>query len=97
MQITRFSVHQTSKVVALAYFCFTLIFIPFFLFFAFQDAGPMKWFFVGAPLAYGVLGYLFTAFACVVYNILAKWVGGIEFTVSDRDVAAGVTSGGSAG
>lgn len=97
MQITRFSVHQTAKVVALGYFCFTLIFIPFFLFIAFQDAGPMKWFFVAAPLAYGVLGYLFTAFACVVYNFLARRVGGIEFAVSNRDesgLAAGSASAG---
>ena len=91
MQITRFSVHQTSKVVALAYFCLTLIFIPFFVFVAFQDSGPMKWLFVAAPLAYGVMGYLFTAFACVIYNILAKRVGGIEFETSPYDVGIAVS------
>lgn len=83
MQITRFSIHQTSKIVALVYFCFTLLFMPFFIFIGFQDAGPMKWFFAAAPLFYGVIGYVFTAFSCVVYNLLAKRFGGIEFSVSD--------------
>jgi hypothetical protein len=82
MQITRFAIGQTSKVVALVYFCFTLLFVPFFLFVGFHDTSPVKWFFLLAPIAYAILGYLFTAFACVVYNFVARRVGGIEFSVS---------------
>ena len=94
MQITRFAVHQTAKVVALLYVCFTIIFIPFFLAMAFagSDLGPMKWFFLFAPIIYGVLGYLFTAFACVLYNFLAKRVGGIEFTLSGSQPSTAPTA-----
>jgi hypothetical protein len=93
MQITRFAVHQTAKVVALLYLCFTIIFIPFFLTVAFagEDLGAMRWFFLFAPVVYGVLGYLFTAFACVLYNVLAKRVGGIEFTLVDSKPTAAPT------
>jgi hypothetical protein len=32
-------------------------------------------------LFYGILGWVFTAIACAVYNIVAGWVGGIEVQV----------------
>jgi L-cystine uptake protein TcyP (sodium:dicarboxylate symporter family) len=83
MQITRFSVHQTAKIVALAYFCMTLLFVPFFVLMAFQNVGPLKWFALAAPIFYTVMGYVFTALSCVLYNFLAKRVGGIEFEVSE--------------
>ena len=31
-----------------------------------------------APVAYGLIGFLMTALACWLYNILANWIGGIE-------------------
>jgi hypothetical protein len=34
-----------------------------------------------AAAVYGVLGWVFTAFACALYNIAAGWVGGIEVQV----------------
>jgi hypothetical protein len=30
------------------------------------------------PVIYGLLGFVFTAIACALYNVAAKWVGGIE-------------------
>ena len=62
----------------------TLLFVPFFVLFAMQGAGAMKWFFLAAPIVYTAVGYIFTALACLLCNVLAKRVGGIEFELSDR-------------
>jgi hypothetical protein len=34
-----------------------------------------------AALIYGVIGWIFTAIACAIYNLAAGWVGGIEVQV----------------
>jgi hypothetical protein len=34
-----------------------------------------------AVLFYGVLGWIFTAIACAIYNAVAAWIGGIEVRV----------------
>ena len=34
-----------------------------------------------AALVYGIVGFIFTAVACAVYNLAAGWVGGIEVQV----------------
>ena len=34
-----------------------------------------------APIMYGAMGFIFGALAGVVYNLVAKWTGGIEFVV----------------
>ncbi len=33
------------------------------------------------PVLYGVLGFIFGAIGALLYNLLAKWIGGIEFEV----------------
>jgi hypothetical protein len=33
------------------------------------------------PLLYLVLGYVMTALACVAYNLVAQFTGGIEYEV----------------
>lgn len=37
---------------------------------------------LAAPLAYGLLGYLLTGMSAWAYNLLARWVGGLEVTWS---------------
>jgi hypothetical protein len=34
-----------------------------------------------AALFYGILGWIFTAIACLTYNLVARWTGGIEVQV----------------
>jgi hypothetical protein len=34
-----------------------------------------------APVIYGVMGFVFGALSAFVYNLVAKWLGGIEFQV----------------
>ena len=94
VRIRRFSIMKTSTVVALMYMVVVAVFaIPFFLFFAIAgvstNGGPTQGANVFGGLAvaavavlfYGLLGWVFTAIACAIYNLVAGWVGGIEVEV----------------
>jgi hypothetical protein len=95
-RIRRFGVVKTATVAALMYIVIVVvIFIPVLLITAlvgitpagsdgFGGVGPV----VGvlilgllAALFYGVFGWVFTAIACLLYNLVAGWVGGIEVQV----------------
>ena len=43
--------------------------------------GMGLFFAVLAPIMYGAMGFIFGALAGLVYNLVAKWTGGIEFEV----------------
>jgi hypothetical protein len=92
VRIRRFGVIRTSNVAAVIYFILIAIFvIPFALIAA---ATPMTvtdslgrtvsfqlpWvFLLFVPFLYAGIGWLFTALACLIYNVAARWTGGIEF------------------
>ena len=88
--IRRFSVMKTATVVAVMYVIIVAIFfIPIALLtvaFARGDSAAggvigIVVFGLLAALLYGVIGWIFTAIACAVYNLAAGWVGGIEVHV----------------
>jgi hypothetical protein len=87
-RVTRLSPHQNGKVIGVLLAIASLIFLlPFFLFFsAVAPAGsndrPAALFFVLAPLMYLVAGYLSVAAGCLLYNVLVKYLGGIEYEVT---------------
>ena len=87
-QITHVSIHQTSKVFALLYFCFSILFLPIgIVMMALPAPGQgvgMGLFFILAPVLYGVMGYLGSAVFGFIYNLLAPRVGGVEFESVDR-------------
>lgn len=92
-RIRRFGIIQTANVVAVLYIVVVAIFlIPLALIVGIagtaarpSDAGVA----VGGVLAfgviialfYGVFGWIFTAIACALYNLVAGWVGGIQVQV----------------
>jgi hypothetical protein len=91
-RITRFNVIKTSNVVAVIYMLLVAIFIVPFLLLGFlfgATGGPQAQQFVGgglilavvAILGYGLLGWVFTAIACLIYNLAAGWVGGVEVQI----------------
>ena len=59
-QITHVSIHQTSKVFALVYFCFSLLVVPVgvALMAVYPQARGIGLFFIFAPVIYAVAGYL---------------------------------------
>jgi hypothetical protein len=83
-QIERFAPHQNAKVFAVLMAVSSLVFlVPFFLIAllaAPPEAKPPVWMFVLMPVLYLVIGYLMVAVSCWFYNVMFKYVGGIEFT-----------------
>jgi hypothetical protein len=82
-QIVHISKLQTSKVMAVLYL---VISIPMMLMmvlpmlFAHQPVqwGMLWW----VPLLYAIFGFIFTFLGAWIYNGVAGWIGGIEFTIS---------------
>lgn len=82
-QIARFSPHQNAKVAAVLMAVTSLLFIvPFVLVFSFvlpaQGRPPLLMFLI-MPVMYLVIGYIAVALSCLIYNLLARYTGGIEF------------------
>jgi len=82
-------VMSVAKISGLLYGCMGLIFAPFFLLIGLVEsfAGQKEFPFAGAigvvlailmPLMYGVMGFIMGAIGALLYNVLAKWVGGFE-------------------
>lgn len=81
-QIINISPFQTAKVFAVLYFVMTLPFIALLaIMFSFSPRpGPSLGFLLVLPFAYMIFGFIFTVLASWVYNLVAGWVGGIEYT-----------------
>lgn len=81
-QIINISPFQTAKVFAVLYFVMTLPFIALMaIMFSFSpNQGPGMGFLIVLPFAYLIFGFIFTVLAAWVYNLVAGWVGGIEYT-----------------
>lgn len=82
-QVIRFSVAQSSKVVALLYGAMGLIFVPLGLLLAVLDqegtfGSFMIAFYLCAPFFYALIGYIAALVGFWVYNLIAGGVGGIE-------------------
>jgi Transmembrane domain of unknown function (DUF3566) len=83
-RLSRFSVGQTAKVLGILYGLMGLIALPIFLILAMfspEEDAPNMGFALVIPILYGVLGFVFTAIGCAVYNWVAGKVGGIEVTL----------------
>lgn len=90
-RIRRFGVVKTANVIASLYVVLIAIFVPFGMAFvavapksgAFGNLGVVEVLFFGLLLAvfYGILGWITTAVACLLYNFAAGFLGGIEVQV----------------
>lgn len=88
---------QCGKVLGVLYGCMGLIFLPFFALagvagaFAQHEtnqggagaiaAGMMLGFGIMMPVIYGVMGFILGVITAALYNLIARWVGGIEVEV----------------
>ena len=80
-RIRKFGVLQTAKVVGALYALLGLVFVPIFLvisMFSPNESRMGAGFALVMPILYGVLGFIFTAIACAIYNFVSGLVGGIE-------------------
>ena len=95
-QVKQFGVLQTAKVVSLIYLIIMAIFfIPVGIivsivgsfsgnagsFPAFIGSGVVM---LIAPVFYAVIVFISTAIGCLVYNLIAEKIGGIEIEIKDK-------------
>lgn len=84
-RITRLSVLQTGKFLAIFYGLLTLIMIPFFLIASLGDPSAAV-LMVPMLLMYPVMGFIGGIIMAAFYNLTAKWAGGIEVEVESDPV-----------
>jgi hypothetical protein len=82
-RIEHLSPHQNGKVFAVLVGAVSVVFVlPLFAYMAFTlprtEAVPGI-LIVLLPLGYAVLAYISVALGCALYNVLFKYIGGIEF------------------
>ena len=91
-RIKRIAPLQLGKMLAVLYGIMGLLFIPFFLIMSAvatqmppeQRVGMMAFgagFALCMPVIYAALGFVFGALGALIYNLVAKWIGGIEVEV----------------
>ena len=96
-RVRRFSVLSTANTVALMYFAgFLIIFVPVALILSVArvtvttGSGQQTTFGVELillliiPIFYGLAGWVFTALFCLLYNLAARFTGGIGVDVESR-------------
>ena len=80
-QIIRLSPFQNAKVMGVLYFVLSIPFVLLMLAIPMPaEAGWSKIAFIIMPIAYLVIGFLFTLVGTWFYNLVAARVGGFEFT-----------------
>jgi hypothetical protein len=90
-RLRKLSVVQTSTVAGVLYGLLGLLVVPFILTFGLFEGSEGMPFGIGGgligalviPVGYGLLGFIGTAVACLLYNAIARITGGIEFEVED--------------
>jgi hypothetical protein len=86
-RLTRFGVQETAVAVAVIYFILGLIFVPI-VYLASRAQGASNIspiLMVIGPICYGLFGYIFTAIACWLYNVVSGWTGGIAITLEPSE------------
>ena len=91
-RIKRIAPLQLGKMLAILYGIMGLIFLPFFFIMTLiasqlpeqQRVGVLALgagFAIFVPIIYAAMGFIFGALGALIYNLVAKWIGGIEVEV----------------
>jgi Transmembrane domain of unknown function (DUF3566) len=89
-RIARIGVLQTATMFGALYAALGLCFLPFM--YAMLRFSPMPEgtafpfggrFILFLPIIYGVIGFVFSAIAAAIYNVVAMWVGGFEIELTE--------------
>ena len=103
-ELKRFDVLSVGKIAGITYGLLAVLFIPLFLimavagFFA-QDkeaaifGGIMGVIFaVAMPFFYGAIGFVFGCIGALIYNLVARRIGGLRFEVQPTSAAPASTA-----
>jgi hypothetical protein len=81
-QIVHVGKLQAAKVMALFYLIFSIPLVLMMALAQLSAGEPVQWGIVALfPLMYVVIGFVFTFLGAWLYNGVARYLGGIEFTV----------------
>ncbi len=90
-QVIRISVLQSSKIMTALYvltgFLYTLIGIPMIILGG-EQIRIIGIVYLFMPVIIGVVGFVFFVIFAALYNLLATWLGGVEFEVKNIDLAS---------
>jgi hypothetical protein len=85
-QIIRVSILQSSKIVTILYFLlgfiYLLIGVPMIIF-GNDQLRIMGLIYCAMPLLMAIIGFICFVICAALYNLLAQWLGGMEFEVID--------------
>jgi hypothetical protein len=85
-QVIRVSILQSSKIVTILYFLlgfiYLLIGVPMIIF-GNDQLRIMGIIYCAMPILMAVIGFICFVICAAVYNLLAQWLGGMEFEVID--------------
>jgi hypothetical protein len=85
-QIIRVSILQSSKIVTVLYFLlgfiYLLIGVPMIIFGG-DRLRIIGLIYCAMPLLMAIIGFICFVICAAVYNLLAQWLGGMEFEVID--------------
>jgi hypothetical protein len=85
-QVIRVSILQSSKIVTILYFLlgfiYLLIGVPMIIF-GNDQLRIMGIVYCAMPILMAVIGFICFVICAAVYNLLAQWLGGMEFEVID--------------
>lgn len=87
-QIIRVSPLQTAKVFAVLYFLMSIPLLGLMLVSFMLSPSPVRpgmTYLIALPFVYLVFGFIFTALGAWIYNLVASWVGGIEYTSIEKN------------
>ena len=85
-RINRISILQSAKMATALYavlgFLYTLIGIPIFIF-GDEKTKIMAIVYICMPILMAIFGFIFFVISSAIYNLVARWLGGFEFEVTD--------------
>jgi hypothetical protein len=89
-KIKKISPLSLAKIQGILFGLMGLVFVVPFLFLSFifpidssleGSSFPSFWFFFLVPVLYAVMGFIMGFITALLYNVVAKWVGGLEITI----------------
>ena len=92
-RIVRIAPMQAAKMLSVLYGIFSLLFLPFFMLpvlLGAKNAPPMWLPLLFVPV-YVIGSFLMTALMAWLYNVVARWVGGLEIATEPESPRGGMT------
>ncbi len=99
-QMIRISILQSSKIATALYVLMGLIYTLIgilMIVFAPPQFRTMGIIYLFMPVIMGVVGFIFFVIFAAIYNLLAKWLGGIEVEFKDMDAGVPPSTSGTPG